>query len=74
MRSIKILYTNNRRVDMNKIKLDNLAEMLKDKFQFHSDGIAYAVMSMVEFYEKNKNKIPKKLQNTMPNINNSQGI
>lgn len=44
-------------VDWNKYSMDELADYLEDKWKFSSSGEALAILKMVDFYRKNKNKL-----------------
>ncbi len=41
-------------VNMNEVSLDDLADMLYEKYQYQSMGDAFAIMKLIEFYRKNK--------------------
>lgn len=43
-------------VDWNTLEMDQLVDHLRNEFQFHSTGTAFAVMKLIGFYEENKER------------------
>jgi len=50
------LKQNNVFTDWNKLSLDDLSDYLENKYRFNSSGEALAILKMVDFYRKHKNK------------------
>lgn len=47
-------------VDWNRYSMDQLANYLERKWEFHSSGEALAIMKMVKFYRENSKEKNKK--------------